>query len=53
MALFGGIRDAKFLASINAELLNSVIDTEIEFFKLIVETTQATNNSNELDFLMV
>ena len=30
MALFGGQRDAKFLASINAELLNSVIDTEIE-----------------------
>jgi hypothetical protein len=32
-----GIRDAKFLASINSELINAIIDTEIEFFKLIVE----------------
>eukprot|EP01048_Picozoa_sp_COSAG05_P040641 COSAG05_NODE_20947_length_275_cov_1.176136_2_plen_30_part_01 len=30
MALFGTQRDAKFLASINAELLNAIIDTEIE-----------------------
>ena len=37
MALFGTQRDAKFLASINAELLNSIIDTEIEFYKLVVE----------------
>ncbi len=37
MALFGGMRDAKFLASINRELLNAIIDTEIEFFKLIIE----------------
>jgi hypothetical protein len=42
MALFGGIRDAKFLAAVNSELLNSIIDTEIEFFKLIV----AASNSN-------
>ncbi len=35
MALFGGKRDARFLASINAELLNAIVDTEIEFFKLI------------------
>ena len=41
MALFGGIRDAKFLASINAELLNAIIDTEIEFFKLIVEASDS------------
>ena len=41
MALFGGIRDAKFLASINAELLNAIIDTEIEFFKLIVEASNS------------
>jgi hypothetical protein len=40
-ALFGGIRDAKFLASINAELLNAVVDTEIEFFKLIVESSNS------------
>lgn len=41
MALFGGIRDAKFLASINSELLNAIIDTEIEFFKLIVDASQS------------
>jgi len=41
MALFGGIRDAKFLASINAELLNAIVDTEIEFFKLIIESSDS------------
>jgi hypothetical protein len=41
MALFGGIRDAKFLAAINSELLNSVVDTEIEFFKLLVESSNS------------
>ena len=41
MALFGGQRDAKFLAAINAELINAVIDTEIEFFKLIVESSDS------------
>jgi len=41
MALFGGIRDAKFLAAINSELLNFIVDTEIEFYKLIVERTES------------
>jgi len=41
MALFGSMRDAKFLASINAELINAIVDTEIEFYKLIVETTES------------
>lgn len=41
MALFGGIRDAKFLAAINSELMNSVVDTEIEFFKLIIESSNS------------
>jgi hypothetical protein len=41
MALFGTQRDAKFLASINAELLNAIIDTEIEFFKLVVEESNS------------
>jgi hypothetical protein len=41
MALFGGMRDAKFLASINSELLNAIIDTEIEFYKLIVERSNS------------
>jgi len=42
MALFGGQRDAKFLASINSELINTIVDTEIEFFKLDI----TTSNSN-------
>jgi hypothetical protein len=41
MALFGGQRDAKFLASINAELLNAVIDTEIEIYKLNIEQSES------------
>ena len=41
MALFGGKRDAIFLAAINSELLNSVVDTEIEFFKLLVESSNS------------
>ena len=42
MALLGGMRDAKFLAAINSELINAIIDTEIEFFKLQIEQS-ATN----------
>jgi hypothetical protein len=41
MALFGGIRDAKFLASINAEIINAIVDTEIEFYKLNVEQSKS------------
>lgn len=41
MALFGSKRDAIFLASINSEILNAIIDTEIEFFKLVVERTES------------
>lgn len=41
MALFGGHRDAKFLASINSELINAIIDTEIEFYKLVVESSNS------------
>ena len=40
-ALFGGKRDAKLVASFNAELLNAVVDTEIEFFKLVVESSNS------------
>ena len=46
MALFGGIRDAKFLASINSELLNAIVDTEIEFYKLIVDANQYFTGKN-------
>ena len=41
MALFGGRRDAIFLASINSELINSIVDTEIEFFKLDIESSNS------------
>jgi hypothetical protein len=41
MAIFGGMRDAKFLAAINSELLNAIVDTEILFYKLIVERTDS------------
>ena len=41
MALFGGKRDAKFIAAINSELINSIIDTEIEFYKLVIEQSNS------------
>jgi hypothetical protein len=41
MALFGGKRDAIFVASINSEVLNAIVDTEIEFYKLHIETSAA------------
>lgn len=41
MALFGGKRDARFLAAINSELINAIVDTEIEFFKLIIESSNS------------
>lgn len=41
MALFGTQRDAKFLASINSEIMNQIVDTEIEFYKLVVESTNS------------
>jgi hypothetical protein len=41
MALFGTQRDAKFLASINAELLNAIVDTEVEFYKLVIEQSNS------------
>lgn len=41
MALFGGKRDAKLIASFNSELLNAIVDTEIEFFKLVVESSNS------------
>ena len=41
MALFGGKRDAKFLATINAELINSIVDTEIEYFKIQVDYSES------------
>lgn len=41
MALFGTNRDAKFLASVNSEIINSIVDTEIEFFQMDIETSNS------------
>jgi hypothetical protein len=41
MALFGTRRDSKFVASINMELMNAIIDTEIELFKLVIEESNS------------
>tara|TARA_R100000908_G_C3743398_1_gene139333 strand:- start:1091 stop:1630 length:540 start_codon:yes stop_codon:yes gene_type:complete len=40
MALFGSGRDASLIRSINNELITDFIDTEIEFYKLILEQTR-------------
>ena len=41
MALFGGMRDARFLAAINSEIINAIVDTEIEYFKIQVEQSES------------
>lgn len=41
MALFGSKRDAKFIAAINSELLNEIVDTEIELYKLKIEESNS------------
>tara|TARA_R110001592_G_scaffold7575_3_gene42241 strand:+ start:541 stop:1077 length:537 start_codon:yes stop_codon:yes gene_type:complete len=48
MALFGSSRDASLIRSINRELINNVIDTEVAFYKLSLEDTQA-NMYDEAD----
>jgi len=41
MALFGSARDASLVRSINRELINRFIDTEIAFYKLSLNDTKA------------
>lgn len=41
MSLFGSKRDAHFIASINKEVMNKIVDTELEFFKLVIEQSDA------------
>ena len=58
MSLFGGMRDARFLAAINSELLNAIIDTEILFYKLVVEHTQSniygeSNSKTYFDAMLI
>jgi len=48
MALFGSSRDASLIRSINRELINNIIDTEVAFYKLSLEDTQA-NMYDEAD----
>lgn len=37
MALFGGQRDMSLFRTINKELINDIIDTEVYYFKLVVD----------------
>lgn len=41
MALFGGSRDVSFITKINRELLYKVIDTEVAYYKLVVDQTKS------------
>jgi hypothetical protein len=40
MALFGGKRDAAFFSKINKELITDIIDTEIYYYKIILDDTK-------------
>jgi hypothetical protein len=48
MALFGSARDASLVRSVNRELINNYIDTEVGFYKLNTEVTK-TNIYDESD----
>ena len=48
MALFGSARDANLIRSVNRELINKYIDTEVGFYKLNIEATK-TNIYDESD----
>ena len=48
MALFGSARDASLVRTVNRELINNLIDTEIGFYKLSLEDTQS-NMYDEAD----
>jgi hypothetical protein len=48
MALFGSARDANLIRSVNRELINRYIDTEVGFYKLNLEGTN-TNIYDESD----
>ena len=39
MALFGSARDASLLRSVNRELINRYIDTEVGLYKLDLQST--------------
>ena len=39
-ALFGGSRDASLFRTLNKELINDIIDTEVYYYKLILDETK-------------
>ena len=41
MALFGGLRDINLFHTINSELINDIIQTEIGYYKFVIERTSA------------
>lgn len=41
MALFGSARDASLVRTVNRELINNFIDTEVAFYKLSLDDTRA------------
>ena len=41
MALFGSARDASLIRSLNRELINDFVDTEVALFKLSLEDSRA------------
>ena len=44
MALFGGARDIGLFHSLNKELINDIIQTEIGYYKFVLEATAASSN---------
>ena len=48
MAIFGSARDASLVRSVNRELINNFIDTEVAYYKLSLDDTQA-NMYDEAD----
>ena len=48
MALYGSARDASLIRSVNKELINKQVDTEIGYFKLKLDSSR-TNIYNEAD----
>ena len=44
MALFGGSRDISLIQSLNRELINNIIQTEIGYYKFVLDATAAHSN---------
>ena len=40
MALFGGQRDMSLFRTLNKELINDIIDTEVYYYKIILDETK-------------